>query len=267
MADLLFLAVREDLPRVETLAEVLAAAGLTMESAISEAAIENSGAVVVVWSRAAIRSKAFMHGAEAAFLSGKAIVACLSRRQPDMAIDAPCFDLSAWKGDPGADVLDDFFYAVYSKAVAARHADEADEMLEALEDDDSASPEQTDSDAFVWWEAPPAREDAATVTLAWSSDLPEKPLPVPQSRRPKRKRRPGRALLFAVRAAGVALLIGAAVFAEAVHASAPRLHDATPTSFAAITMDFVGETVVAEWIEAASAPPASLREPASAPRS
>lgn len=264
MADLIFLAIRTDLERAATLAHALGGAGLSIESPFSAEALESCGAVVVVWSRAASRCEEFVESAQAAIGSGKAMIACLNWPGAEMETAAPCFDLSAWRGDLGADALDDFFYAVYSKAVAARRDDEAEEALE--EDDLLAAPE-AESAVIALWDAPPAREDSAKFALAWSSDLPDKPLAVPQSRAPKRKRRSGRALLFAVRAAGVALLIGAAVFAEAVHASAPRLHDALPTSFASVSMDYAGESAAPDFVDVTPTPPPWLREPASAPRS
>src|SRR5689334_25160057 len=64
MADVLIVCVREDEPQAKALAEMFEAAGFSIGGApSSDAALRSSGAGVVVWSQASIRSRPFLDAA------------------------------------------------------------------------------------------------------------------------------------------------------------------------------------------------------------
>ena len=78
MADVLIVCVREDEPQAKALAEMFEAAGFTIGGAPSnDAALRSSGAGVVVWSQASIRSRPFLDAAQRVINANKAIVASL----------------------------------------------------------------------------------------------------------------------------------------------------------------------------------------------
>ncbi|MGQ0532289.1 MAG: hypothetical protein ACT4OF_06315 [Caulobacteraceae bacterium] len=108
MAGVVFVFVREDASEAETLAEAFDAAGYS----ITGSGAEEEALSVVVWSRAALQSRAFKHAAERALLSGRVVVASLIPPPPrENIFDAPAIDLSVWDGDDGA-ALDPLFEAV-----------------------------------------------------------------------------------------------------------------------------------------------------------
>jgi hypothetical protein len=114
MADVLIVCVREDEPQAKALAEMFEAAGFSIGGApSSDAALRSSGAGVVVWSQASIRSRPFLDAAQRVINAGKAVVASLIEPPPPASIgDAPAFDLSVWEGDPNDSALDPLFFAV-----------------------------------------------------------------------------------------------------------------------------------------------------------
>src|SRR5262249_14211787 len=114
MADVLIVCVREDEPQAKGLAEMFEAAGFTIGGApSSDAALRSSGAGVVVWSQASIRSRPFLDAAQRVINADKAVVASLIEPPPPSSIgDAPAFDLSMWRGDPNDSALDPLFFAV-----------------------------------------------------------------------------------------------------------------------------------------------------------
>lgn len=124
MADVLIVCVREDEPQAKALADMFEAAGFSIGGAPSnDAALRSSGAGVVVWSQASIRSRPFLDAAQRVINAGKAVVASLIEPPPASSIgDSPAFDLSRWDGDPNDPTLDSLFFAVDRMVNAARAA-------------------------------------------------------------------------------------------------------------------------------------------------
>ncbi len=124
MADVLIVCVREDEPQAKALADMFEAAGFTIGGApSSDAILRSSGAGVVVWSQASIRSRPFLDAAQRVINAGKAVVASLIEPPPASSIgSSPAFDLSVWEGDPNDPALDPLFFAVDRMVNSARAA-------------------------------------------------------------------------------------------------------------------------------------------------
>lgn len=122
MADVLIVCVREDEPKAKALAEMFEAAGFSIGGAPSnDAALRSSGAGLVVWSQASIRSRPFLDAAQRVINARKAVVASLIEPPPPSSIgDSAVFDLSHWDGDPDDPQLDPLFFAVDRMVNAAR---------------------------------------------------------------------------------------------------------------------------------------------------
>lgn len=122
MADVLIVCVREDEPQAKALADMFEAAGFSIGGApSSDAALRSSGAGVVVWSQASIRSRPFLDAAQRVINADKAIVASLIEPPPPSSIGSSlAFDLSRWDGDPNDPALDPLFFAVDRMVNAAR---------------------------------------------------------------------------------------------------------------------------------------------------
>lgn len=122
MADVLIVCVREDEPQAKALAEMFEAAGFSIGGAPSnDGALRSSGAGVVVWSQASIRSRPFLDAAQRVINANKAIVASLIDPPPPSSIgNSPAFDLSRWNGDPNDPSLDPLFFAVDRMVNSAR---------------------------------------------------------------------------------------------------------------------------------------------------
>lgn len=122
MADVLIVCVREDEPQAKALAEMFEAAGFSIGGApSSDAALRSSGAGLVVWSQASIRSRPFLDAAQRVINARKAIVASLIEPPPPSSIgDSPVFDLSRWNGDTEDPALDPLFFAIDRMVNAAR---------------------------------------------------------------------------------------------------------------------------------------------------
>jgi hypothetical protein len=122
MADVLIVCVREDEPQAKALAEMFEAAGFTIGGAPnSDGALRSSGAGVIVWSQASIRSRPFLDAAQRVINADKAVVASLIEPPPPSSIgSSPAFDLSRWSGDPNDPSLDPLFFAVDRMVNAAR---------------------------------------------------------------------------------------------------------------------------------------------------
>jgi hypothetical protein len=114
MADVLIVCVREDEPQAKALAEMFEAAGFSIGGApSSDGALRSSGAGVVVWSHASIRSRPFLDAAQRVINADKAVVASLIEPPPPSSVgNSPSFDLSDWNGDPNDPSLDPLFFAV-----------------------------------------------------------------------------------------------------------------------------------------------------------
>lgn len=124
MADVLIVCVREDEPQAKALADMFEAAGFTIGGAPSnDAALRSSGAGVIVWSQASIRSRPFLDAAQRVINAGKAVVASLIEPPPASSIgNSSAFDLSHWDGDPNDPALDPLFFAVDRMVNSARTA-------------------------------------------------------------------------------------------------------------------------------------------------
>lgn len=124
MADVLIVCVREDEPRAKALADMFEAAGFSIGGAPgNDAALRSSGAGVVVWSQASIRSRPFLDAAQRVINANKAVVASLIEPPPPESVgNAPAFDLSRWTGDPDDPGLDPLFFAVDRMVNSARAA-------------------------------------------------------------------------------------------------------------------------------------------------
>ncbi|HYD71488.1 MAG TPA: hypothetical protein VEF55_00010 [Candidatus Binatia bacterium] len=122
MADVLIVCVREDEPQAKALAEMFEAAGFSIGGAPSnDAALRSSGAGLVVWSQASIRSRPFLDAAQRVINARKAIVASLIEPPPPSSIgDSPVFDLSRWDGDTEDPALDPLFFAIDRMVNSAR---------------------------------------------------------------------------------------------------------------------------------------------------
>lgn len=106
MVGVVFVFVREDAGDVETLAEAFDHEGYGIEGrADADDALQ-----VIVWSRAARRSEAFLSAAAHAAQTGRGVVACLSP-PPEGAFKTPVVDLSDWNG-ADTDALGPLFDAV-----------------------------------------------------------------------------------------------------------------------------------------------------------
>jgi outer membrane biosynthesis protein TonB len=173
MADVLIVCVREDEPQAKALANMFEAAGFSIGGAPSnDAALRSSGAGVVVWSQASIRSRPFLDAAQRVINSGKAVVASLIEPPPPSSIgDSPAFDLSRWDGDPNDPSLDSLFFAV-------------DRMVNTARAAVSASPAQPPAPAYEPPPAPPPQRAAPTKPSARQAPAREPPPPREPARRP-----------------------------------------------------------------------------------
>ena len=78
MANVIIVCVREDEPQAKALADMFEAAGFSIGGApSSDGALRSSGAGVVVWSQASIRSRPFLDAAQRVINANKAVVASL----------------------------------------------------------------------------------------------------------------------------------------------------------------------------------------------
>lgn len=123
MADVLIVCVREDELQAKALADMFERAGFSVGGApASDGALRSTGAGVVVWSQASIRSRPFLDAAQRVIDANKAVVASLIDPPPPHTVnDAPAFALSGWSGDPDDAVLDPLFFAV-DRMVASQRA-------------------------------------------------------------------------------------------------------------------------------------------------
>lgn len=114
MADVLIVCVREDELQAKALADMFERAGFTVGGApASDGALRSTGAGVIVWSQASIRSRPFLDAAQRVIDAEKAVVASLiDPPPPDSIGDAPAFALNGWTGDPEDPALDPLFFAV-----------------------------------------------------------------------------------------------------------------------------------------------------------
>jgi hypothetical protein len=117
MADVLFIFVREDAACAEALADVFTDVGLSVSDDPNEA----HGATLVLWSRAAVRTRAFIERARTVMLGGRAISVALTAGL-DATVEgaAAMFDLSRWNGDPNDAAVDPLFCAIDRLVMSAQ---------------------------------------------------------------------------------------------------------------------------------------------------
>jgi len=122
MADVHMVCVDADLEPGEALAETLKGSGYSIGGApLDNAALQSCGAGLIVWSRAAVRSPAFIQVAGRLIAKRKAIIAGLAPLpSPDSLAHAPAFDLTHWDGWPRDPALDPLYSAVSQQVGAAR---------------------------------------------------------------------------------------------------------------------------------------------------
>lgn len=284
MASVLFIAVREDIERAETLADMFEMSGVSVISPFNEQTLEACDAAILVWSRASARSTAFLNAADRALACGKVVSACLAGA-PSSVLDGPmAFDLAKWRGAPDSDVLDDFFYAAYAKLMALQQSTTAQADLDgeaepiallAEAPPPSAGPLVIDAD-YVDVDAMGAayldardHDDGVTPSRAlgpgWSGDLPETPLSTFTAKRYTPRAKPRRGIFHSVlRTVAAFVLMSAAAFAGSL-ARAPQQQQAQSGVTALVTQaDAQGDNGAFKGV-ADVAPPVWLREPASAP--
>ena len=178
MADVLIVCVREDEPQAKALAEMFEAAGFSIGGApSSDGALRSSGAGVVVWSQASIRSRPFLDAAQRVINADKAVVASLIEPPPPSSIgDAPAFDLSMWRGDPNDSALDPLFFAVdrmvnsQRASVGAQQDDEDDEpppLPRSMRRDPPAAPPQSPVQRAASMFSPPPADPLRSETEHW----------------------------------------------------------------------------------------------------
>ncbi len=214
MSGVVFIFVREDAGDAETLAEAFDAAGYS----ITGSDANGDALSVVLWSRAALRSRAFQHAAEQALRAGKAIVASLAAPPScEQVFNAPVVDLSGWRGEAGAaldplfDVAASIAHPVRANVIAlpARPVYEDAEFTEPLLRITSEQDERIER-ARRSWEAP-----ISTEMLRPTRDAPPPKLGAPSPRRDFRRmsqRRPNVRAPAAVAFVMIAL-IGSGVLA------------------------------------------------------
>ena len=158
MADVLIVCVREDEPQAKALADMFEAAGFSIGGAPnSDGALRSSGAGVVVWSQASIRSRPFLDAAQRVINANKAVVASLIDPPPPSSIgESPAFDLSRWDGDPNDPALDPLFFAVDRMVNAARAGVGAAQR----ETRDYEAPPRASRQTALRAEPPPRRQEA-----------------------------------------------------------------------------------------------------------
>lgn len=129
MTDVLIVCVRDDEVQAKSLADLFEREQMTVGGApADEAGLRNSGAVVILWSQASIRSRPFLDAAQRAVNAHKAVVACLIDAPPSSSLNqSPCFDLRDWSGSPDDPLIDPLYFAVDRMVNAQRAANPAPE--------------------------------------------------------------------------------------------------------------------------------------------
>jgi protein TonB len=124
MADVLIVCVREDELQAKALADMFERAGFSVGGAPgSDGALRSTGAGVVVWSQASIRSRPFLDAAQRVIDADKAVIASLIDPPPAHTINnAQAFALEGWSGDPEDAALDPLFFAVDRMVTSQRAA-------------------------------------------------------------------------------------------------------------------------------------------------
>ena len=114
MADVYVAFVRDDQSYAEALAVALQGSDFTVSRSASVVeAIDECGAIVVLWTPAAARSKLFVDAADRAFRSGKMVLARMGNDPlPQMFAGVEAHSLARWSGDPESPEIDDIVFHV-----------------------------------------------------------------------------------------------------------------------------------------------------------
>ncbi len=114
MADVYVAFVRDDQSYAEALAVALQGSGFTVSRSASVVeAIDECGAIIVLWTPAAARSKLFVDAADRAFRSGKMVMARMGAEPlPQMFAGVEAHSLARWSGDPESPEIDDIVFHV-----------------------------------------------------------------------------------------------------------------------------------------------------------
>lgn len=114
MTDVLIVCVREDEVQAKALADLFEREGMSVGGApADDSALRSSGAIVVIWSQASIRSRPFLDASQRVVNAGKAVFACLIDPPPASSLNqSPWFDLKRWDGSPDDPTVDPLFFAV-----------------------------------------------------------------------------------------------------------------------------------------------------------
>ncbi|MDX2235491.1 MAG: hypothetical protein NW200_13420 [Hyphomonadaceae bacterium] len=114
MTDVYVAFVRDDQAYAEALAVALQGSGFTVSRSASVVeAIETCGAIVVLWTPAAARSKLFIDAADRAFRAGKMVLARMGQDPlPPMFAGTEVHSLARWSGDPESPEIDSIVFHV-----------------------------------------------------------------------------------------------------------------------------------------------------------
>ncbi len=114
MADVYVAFVRDDQSYAEALAVALQGSGFTVSRSASVVeAIDECGAIIVLWTPAAARSKLFVDAADRAHRSGKMVMARMGADPlPQMFAGVEAHSLARWSGDPESPEIDDIVFHV-----------------------------------------------------------------------------------------------------------------------------------------------------------
>jgi len=181
MTDVLIVCVREDEVQAKALADLFEREGMSVGGApADDSALRTSGAIVVIWSQASIRSRPFLDASQRVVNAGKAVFACLIDPPPASSLNqSPWFDLKRWNGSPDDPAVDPLFFAV-------------DRMINAAGGSYAApAPEPTyqapqfENRGYSQQSAPPPYARARPITPAPAPRY-EQPPPQPSPRRAER---------------------------------------------------------------------------------
>jgi len=114
MSDVYVAFVRDDQSYAEALAVALQGSGFTVSRSASVVeAIDTCGAIVVLWTPAAARSKLFVDAADRAFRAGKMVLARMGADPlPQIFAGVEAHSLTRWSGDPESPEIDSIVFHV-----------------------------------------------------------------------------------------------------------------------------------------------------------
>jgi hypothetical protein len=242
MADVVFVFVREDAREAQALAEAFDAAGFSL----ADDNLHDRDAVsILLWSRPALRARAFAAAAERALNGGRALIAALSAAPPrENGFGAPVFDLANWDGEDDLP-LKPLFQAVENMRAPAN-------VIRL-----PARPAYEDAE-FEEPGLPFENESEERARRAWEAPIPAGMLARTGARAPRRDfartgQRKSHALARAALAIGlVALIGGGVVTARILSPPEPAFESARVSVAEASTQAFGPELMPTEPPDAAS---------------